>query len=138
MLDTYMADITELRSFERLAGAAGPVAAMRMCAFFGPENLFIPAKINEQHVIALLIGAQAADWLASELGGTTVWIPALEMKTLRRAGKLRYWLSRGISASAAAPELGVTSRQARRLAAKLLSLEGYSENLITPESEKNT
>lgn len=53
-------------------------------------------------------------------------LPACELAALRRAGKLRQMLRRpGLSPTTCADELGVTGRQARRLAAKLLQLEGY-------------
>jgi hypothetical protein len=129
-LESLMADSTELRSFERLAAAAGPVPAIRLCAFFGPTMLHIPTTIAADHPISLLIGAQAADWLAQELGGEKVSVPALEMRALRRAGRMRFHRKLGSSTAAAAADIGVSDRQARNLAKTLLRLEGYPEKLV--------
>lgn len=125
-LENHMADSTELKSFARLEGAVGGVSALRLCAFFGGQTLYIPLAIGTSHVIANLIGMRDAQYLATELGGQDVFVPACELAALRRAGKLRQMLRRpGLSPTTCADELGVTGRQARRLAAKLLQLEGY-------------
>lgn len=129
-LETAMADCTELRTFERLAAAAGPVAALKLCAYYGGSGmLYTPHVIAADHPISLLIGAEAASWLAAELGGETVSVPSLEMQALRRAGRMRFHRRRGSSTAEAAADLGVSERQARNLAKKMLRLEGYPEAL---------
>lgn len=131
-----MADVTELRGFARLEAAVGGVAALKLCAFFGGQTLYVPLALDEDHLLVNVIGSEAAGYLVAELGGQDVSIPACEMKALRRAGKLRHQMRRGNTPSAAGAYLGITSRHARRLAATLLRLEGYSPKLLPPESEE--
>lgn len=126
-----MADVTELKAFARLEGAVGGVSALKLCAFFGPATLYIPNEIGADHVIFRLIGERDAGYLAEELGGQDVFIPAAMLPALRRAGKLRRLLRYpGSTPSRCADELGVTHRHARRLANKLLALEGQPAGLI--------
>lgn len=125
-IENHMADSTELKAFARLEGAVGGVSALKLCAFFSNQTLYVPQKIAATHAIAMLIGMRDAQYLAAELGGSDVFVPACELTSLRRAGKLRRMLrQRGMTPTGCADELGVTGRQARRLAATLLQLEGH-------------
>lgn len=127
-----MSDDHEFKSYARLEAAVGGISALKICAFFGGGALHIPTRIDESHALVKLVGARDAGYLAAELGGSDCWIPKLELKTLRRAGELRRLLRGGqaSNATACASLLGVSPRAARRAAAALLELEGYSPALL--------
>lgn len=131
-VENHMSDSTELKAFARLEGAVGGVSALKLCAFFANHTLYVPREIPADHVISKLIGARDASYLAAELGGQDVFVPACELRPLRRAGKLRRMLRHpGTTPTGCAQELGVTARQARRLAEKIMALEGYPVTLIS-------
>lgn len=130
-LEFYMADTTELRGFARFEGIVGGGSALKLCALFGGSTLYVPNELPDGHVLVWLLGRRDADYLCQALSGQDVHVPGCEMKSLRLANKLRHQMQRGVAPSAAAAELGVSQRHARRLAAKLLHLEGYDPRLIS-------
>ncbi len=108
-------DLRFQKQFEALAEATSPTAALNLCAFFEGRSLYIPASIGDEHLIAAVVGKEAAQALAYEFGGQTIAIPDATAKHLRLAGKVWYLLEKGCPSVAIARVLNISPRRAGQI-----------------------
>jgi|APMI01.1.fsa_nt_gi hypothetical protein len=108
--------------FERLAEAMSPSAALHLCAFFGPGSLYVPPTIPESHPIFSVIGKDASDALAFELGGQTLKIPSAELVNVRRAGKVFSLMRHGLSKLQISRALNLSMRRVDQIMRELKGL----------------
>jgi hypothetical protein len=119
-----MADQNEIKTFERLALAIGPSAALLICAFWAYRSLYVPTTLPAEHILRRLIGNEAAEYLVAQFGGECLSIPGCELRPVRRAGQLHALSPYGVSDRAAALAIGITPRRVEQLRAEL-QREGY-------------
>lgn len=126
-----MSDLMELRFFERLAKAVGATAALRICAYWGRRKLYVPSKIASDHLIAKVIGLEAAQGLVSAFPEQLLSIPACELTSLRRAAHVAMLWKYGVPVTASANILGVSAQRIKQLRGEL-QLEGYDADALLP------
>jgi hypothetical protein len=101
---------------EDLAQIVGFSATIRLTAYFGGRNLFVPKSVSEETVLAKVIGESAAKLLAQEYGGDVVWVPTLHLAEvdLRNARVLEQ-LRKGVSTDVVAANAGLSVRRVQQL-----------------------
>lgn len=82
----------------------------------GGARLYIPASINPDHHLYKLLGAEAANYLASEFGGLTVSIPrAAVLQRIERNQKIMADRKAGMTQSKLAIKYQLTERAIRKI-----------------------
>lgn len=83
---------------------------------WGGRRLSVPASIEEDHPIALALGAEPADRLATFCGGTRLEIPVERNALLElRNDKITQELAQGETTRAVAERYGLTARHVRHI-----------------------
>lgn len=115
-------------SFEKLAEATSPSAALRLCAFFGHASIYVPLHIPENHVLRFVIGDAAADALAFEFGAQTLDVPSAELTDVRRAGLIFSLARKGLSVHHIARVLGISMSRVKQVIRSMQPLLDVSED----------
>lgn len=86
----------------------------------GGKGLYIPVKINPDHHLYQLLGAEAAQFLVAEFGGLTVEIPrAPVLQRIERNQKILADREAGMSHSELAIKYQLTTRAIRNIVPKV-------------------
>lgn len=103
-------------TFDDLAGVIGFTATLRIAAWYGGQNLYIPAQPDETMQIVKLVGLPCAKRLAESWGTETIAVPTMwayeEDQRNRLVGNL---LNRGMSPKDIARDMGVTERRVQQI-----------------------
>ena len=127
----HMSDAGDLKFLERMASVVGVSAALRICAYWGKRKLHIPPTIASNHLIAKVIGLEAAQRLAEAFPGEDFSVPSCDLAPLRRAGHVAVLLKCGVPASTVALVLGVSAPRIYQIRSQL-ALEGYDPDALLP------
>jgi hypothetical protein len=73
---------------EDLGAEIGFTATTALVAWFGNNNLYVPASVSEKHPIAKAIGVRAAERLVAAWGSETLWIPDGAQEERQRRDRL--------------------------------------------------
>ncbi len=112
-----------LTTFDRLATQIGPVPALKLCAFFAGRSVYVPKKMQHDHIIEKLIGRAAFGYLVDGYANEVLNLPAMDLLDLRRAGRLHQLIEIGASDALSAQLLGVTKRHILNIKNKLADLD---------------
>jgi hypothetical protein len=126
-----MSDSADLKFLERMAEAVGVSAALRICAYWGKRKLYVPPSVASDHLIAKVIGLEAAQRLAVTFAGQVLSVPACDLAPLRRAASVALLWRYGVPPSVSANVLGVSLQRIKQLRGQL-SLEGYDPDALLP------
>ncbi len=130
-----MALHADLRQFDDLANQIGGASALMLCAFFGQvgRNLYVPPSIGGDHLIARLIGAEAAGWLAAERGGETITLPSLKaLESIKAAGTIAALQRHQVPVGLLAGLTDLSTRRVEQIRDQL-RLEGLADLLVDDE-----
>jgi hypothetical protein len=118
---------------EDLAQIVGFSATIRLTAYFGGRNLFVPKTVSEQTTLAKVIGESAAKLLAQEYGGDVVWVPTLRLAEIDlRSARVLEQLHDGVSTDKIAENTGLSLRRIQQL-----RLQFESQDLLPKILRKN-
>lgn len=97
---------------DEIGAAIGTTATMRLLALFGGTNLYIPEKIDADHLIARAIGLPAAQRLSAMFAREQIELnDAEEFHRLRRVRRVAGLLRAGTPPREVAMLVGMTTRQ---------------------------
>lgn len=110
--------------WSQVAETVGPHGAEVLRAQYGGSTMYIPMRVQGEHVLARQLGLPCAEALARVLGGVYVWIPCMDQgsRTQRDDG-VRAARAQGLPIRAIAQRFGITNRQVHRI----LSAGGAAE-----------
>lgn len=126
-----MSDVQELKFLERLAAVVGVAAALRICAYWGKRKLYVPPSIASNHLIAKVIGLEAAQRLVEAFPGQGLSVPACELAHLRRASHVALLWKYGVPPATTANVLGISPARVSQIRSQL-ALEGYDADALLP------
>lgn len=116
-----------LKTFDDLANSVGAVPALILCSFFAGTSIYVPDIPPPNHLVEKVIGADAFMYLCRSHGSQTVNIPALELTSIRRAGRVHQLQKLGVSDGLAANLLGISKKQIINLKRELETFELTTE-----------
>jgi DNA-binding NarL/FixJ family response regulator len=125
-------------TLDDLAGVIGFTATLRIAAWYGGCNIYVPAHPDESMQIVKLIGLPCAVRLAESWGTETIAVPTMwayeEDQRNRLVGKL---LERGVSPKDIARDMGLTERRVQQIRRVLESMAVVQpKNLLENAGEK--
>ena len=107
-------------TLDDLANIIGFSATVRLSAFFGGKNLYIPASISPGQVIVTLIGEPAARRLSDEFGREHIALPSLHGPLReQRNSTIYYRLVAGESPRQISAAIGLTERRVIQIKCEL-------------------
>lgn len=118
-------------TLDDIAAVIGFTATLRLAAWFGGthHNLYVPGSVDEQHVIAKLVGVPAYRRLVNEWGNEHIAVPLVHAHTIdRRHRELRDRLMAGERPVDIAEVTGVSRRRVEQLRAEMISMGLLPEN----------
>ncbi|MQR02344.1 hypothetical protein [Glaciimonas soli] len=107
-------------NLDDIANVIGFSATLRITAWFGGSNLYIPGHAYEQHAVAKLIGLAAFKRLVEEWGNEHLTIPINRADEVdRRNRHISDLMVRGMGAKEIAFETGLHERRIQQLRRQL-------------------
>lgn len=105
---------------EDLGAELGYTAASTLAAWFAGMSLYIPAKFDEKHPIAKVIGNSAYKKLVEEYGGEILCLPDGRQEIIdRRDREIALALARGDTTEDVAKRTGLTQRRVQQIRVQL-------------------
>lgn len=107
-------------TLDDLAGIIGFSATVRLAAWFGGMNLYVPATVEPGQKIVTLIGESAARRLSEEFGREHIWLPNLSGPLReKRNSEVFHLLVAGNSIREISEKTGLTERRVSQIKAEL-------------------
>ncbi len=107
-----------MNSAEQLVNDIGFDAALRIIAGWGGQTLYVPGKVNTQHLICKVIGVEAFERLESVYGAQTITVPKLNLKHIKLEVDAITLVSKGLTTREAARVLGVSIERVKQIVSK--------------------
>ena len=103
-------------TIEDVCAAIGFTATAALIDWYGGANLYVPAKADEKHHLAGLLGMPALRALCRDFGSLTVWIPAsLHAGDTALKKKVAQMLGAGAGSAEVAAATGLSQRRVQWL-----------------------
>jgi hypothetical protein len=119
-------------TLDDLSAVIGFSATVKLTAWFGGMNVWVPLKVEEGQALGRLIGLPAAKRLSGEWGGDHVAIPPLTAyKTEARRRMVGRMLEKGFSASETSRLTQLSERRVQQICQEL-----EQDGLIEPVAPK--
>lgn len=127
---TMMATVNT--TLDDIAHVIGFSAAVRISAYYGGRDLYVPTEVSELHPIAKLIGVSRTRAMVNEWPGDRISIPTLSFVSQEeRHAKVLYRTLRGFSASEISQELNISKRRVHQIQ------RGFCDSGILHEFEES-
>jgi hypothetical protein len=95
-----------------LKDVVGPGAALAICAEWGGNTLYVPARAHPAHPLCRLLGEETANLLCAAMSGDRLAVPKTDaVMRQMRARRIMKRRSEGKSIAALADEFGLTRRR---------------------------
>lgn len=107
-----------MNQMRQLVEIIGLESALRIVAAWGGSTLYVPATCDPDHLIAKIVGLDAAEDLERHFGSQTIDVPKLNLKHIKLEVDAVKLVDKGFSTREAAHILGVSKERVKQIVGK--------------------